>query len=191
MQQRLDLQHRADGRRGGGNAPAVLQMIERIDREPVADFEAVFLDPRGQLVDAQAFLLLARGLADEHRLTDGSAERIQNDQLARRVFLAQFLRAQIGGLQRAGHAGGEAQIENILARLERLFKAPAIDHRVDLRGAGKLARPLLGVKLLDGQAAAGAVGEALSAQLDLHRHIRNLGHAAHQRFADVGGHIAE
>ena len=33
--------------------------------------------------------------------------------------------------------------------------------------------------------------EQFYAQLDLHRHIRNLGHAAHQRFADVGGHIAE
>ena len=191
VQQRLDLQHRADGRRRGGNASAVLEVIKGIDGEPVADFQAVFFHPRGQLFDGQALLLLAGSFADEHRFADGGAEGIHDDQLALRVFLAKFLCAQVGGLQRTRQAGGEAQVEDVFARLERLFKTLAIDHRIDLRCAGKLARPLLGIEMLDGQIAAGAVDIVFAAKLYLHRHKLDFRHAAHQLFADVGRHVAE
>ncbi len=60
-----------------------------------------------------------------------------------------------------------------------------------MRCAGKLARPLLGIEMLDGQIAAGAVDIVFAAKLYLHRHKLDFRHAAHQLFADIGRHVAE
>ena len=54
VQERLDLQRRAQHRHRAGDAPAVAQVVERVHREPVAHVQPAFLQPGHHLLKPHA-----------------------------------------------------------------------------------------------------------------------------------------
>ena len=113
MHHRLDGQHGAEQRRGGADAPAPLQVVQIVHREPVAEMGTDLLGISLDLFNGLALFLLLRAEVDEQPLPQRSAQGIHRQNLRLREFTSQLLRRNNSGLKGGRQGGGKADAENV------------------------------------------------------------------------------
>ena len=116
----LDIQHGAEHRAGGGNAPAAAQILQIVHRQPCMRAHAVFHQPSGHLFHRLALLIERVRLQNQQRLRPGNAQRVHHGELSRRVFLHQLLPRRVNVLNGIAHLRGEGDEQQILFAQDRL-----------------------------------------------------------------------
>ena len=107
---RLDGQHGAQKRGGGGHAAAHLQVVQVVHGEPVVDVELVLLHPLHQLLGGQTLPLFLHSQIQQQTLTQRRGQGIHHIHAAVGELVGHGLggddRVLIGGGQSAGEVDG-------------------------------------------------------------------------------------
>ena len=152
VQQRADIQHTAEEGRGLGD-PAALHIEAEIGgEEPVVDLQAVFLDPIGQFSRAQALVPLVGGPVHQKSVAGGRAQGVHNIYVSLRETLFHDKGRVPCRVHRAGQAGGQAHMDNVLPLLQEGGEVVHIfaDAHLGRAGIRPLAHGL--IKLIEGHA---------------------------------------
>ena len=116
---RLDAQRPAHQRDGGGQAAALVQVLEAVDDAEDADAPLEFFQRRGDLGGAAAFLVAqAHGLAHKDRFALGAGAGVHKVE----VFKLAGLGGQARALPGAGQRGGQQHGHDRVARGARVLK---------------------------------------------------------------------
>ena len=105
MEHGLDAERAADEGRRRRDAAAALQEEQIVDREPVAQVQAVVFSVLCSLLQRCAVLQLLHGQPDQQALTHGGAQRVDRQNLPLGIALAQLLRGDLGGAVGAAQTG--------------------------------------------------------------------------------------
>ena len=106
--------------------------------ELVVDLIAVGRDPVRRLFERLSRVAHVCRRVDEQAVARGAAERVDDHELALRIFFAQHLGGEIRVLHRGGHAAAECDVQHV-APLEQRREEVLILRLVELRGRRQLA----------------------------------------------------
>ena len=107
---RLDVEQRAGPGARLRDATAAPQEHEVVDGEPLRQMQLVRLRPIAHFLDVLSLLGALARMPHEQPFAARGCKRVDRQQLALRVFLAQLLREKLGGLIGARQAARKAQV---------------------------------------------------------------------------------
>ena len=136
VQQRADLQHRAEPAGSLGDAAAADVEGEVRREEPVVQAELVGLGPVRQFRKAHALVPLVGEGVHQQTVAAGGAEGIEDDDLPLGVLLEQEVSRRTGGVVDAGDARGQGQVQDVLPLFEERREVVDELFDVDLGRAG-------------------------------------------------------
>ena len=145
---RLDLEHGAHQRGGGGHAAALFQEEQVVDGEPVALAQLVLLRPVPDLLDGLSVQPQLGRLRDQHALTQRGAEGVHHEDLPVGELCGQLVAGDLEGVIGGGKAGGEGQYQHVPALLQDRLQHLSGLTDVDGVGGGHLALLLPVIELL-------------------------------------------
>ena len=148
VQQRADVQQAAED--AGHLRDAAALDIERQVRgeEPVVQLQLVRLGPVAHAVDGHALVAQVRQAVHQQAVARGRAERVNDVDLPVGIALADDARGVFRRVRHAGQARGQADMQNVLALLEKRGEIVHELRNVHLRGARLGAVCHGGVKLV-------------------------------------------
>ena len=119
VQQRADVQQTAE--HAGHLRDAATPDVERQvgGEKPVVQLKLVGLCPVAHGIDAHALIAQVGELIHQQAVARGRAERIDDVDLALRVALAHDARGVLGRVRHARQTRGQADVQNVLALLEK------------------------------------------------------------------------
>ena len=148
VEHRLDGQHGAHDGGGRADAPAPLQKVQVVHREPVGHVELVLLHPVPDLPDGLPGLSQLGGVPDQQGLAAGGGQGVHREDRPVREPLPQLLHRDQRGLVGGRQAGGEHQQQHVPPRLQNGGEGLGIVRGVDGGGSDGLPRAQLVVKEL-------------------------------------------
>ena len=164
IQQRADLQRRAEPAGRLGNAPALDIEGQVGGKEPVMQLELVLLGKIAHLFQALAGIAQVRQRVHQQAVAGRSAQGIHDVELALGIFFPQLLGRDAGGIDRAAETGRKADMQDVPPLLQHGFKIRQKFIDIDLGGLCFLAGGHAGVKLLERDALTQVIGVAGTAQ---------------------------
>ena len=174
IQQRADIQHAAEEGRGLGDSAALYIKAQVGGEEPVVQLQPVLLNPFCQLFRAQSLVPLVGSPVHQQAVAGGGAQRVDHiDIPLGKAFLDDKRRVPCR-VDRAGQAGGQAHMDNILALLQEGGKVVHIFADAHLSGAGVRALAHRIVKLGKRHALTQIVGVFLPIQEVVEADIMNV-----------------
>ena len=114
MQHRLDLQHGANQCGSCADAAAPLQEHQVVNGEPHTQILLVFFHPVAQLFKTHTFVPLLAGIPHQQALAQGSAQGVDDPDLAIGIFFGKLGGGDYGGLMGGAETGGEGQNQSII-----------------------------------------------------------------------------
>ena len=145
---RLDLEHGAHQRGGGGHAAALFQEKQVVDGKPVALAQLVLLRPVPDLLDGLAVQPQLGRLRHQHPLSQRGGQGVHHEHLPVGELSGQLVAGDLEGVVGGGQAGGEGQHQHIPALLKDRLQHLGGLTDVDGVGGGHLALLLPAVELL-------------------------------------------
>ena len=134
LEQGLDLQHGPDGGFEIGQAAGPAEVAQVVDREDLRHAVPQRTQKGVGVVDAHPLAAAVDRAHDEQTLAERGAVGVNEQELARREFLAQLTRGDLAGGVGAADTGGHAHEQHVLPRLQHRGQHIEIALRRDLRG---------------------------------------------------------
>ena len=121
----------------------MLKVIKNIDGKPMTNLHFSVLDPFGHL-------LFFSGFINQKTFAQRGAKSINAQNFSVGIFRFQIIYTKKRRLDRAGEAGREAKIDDVLAVFQSRQERFTVGFGIDLGSGSKISLSLQIIKLLDG-----------------------------------------